>query len=72
MAHNQLFKFYKSDPEAFEKIRAMILKEATYSLFFDGATLMNPGLSGIGYLLFDHSSKKLFENSIGVGIRTNN
>ena len=42
------------------------------SLFFDGASIGNPGIAGAGGVIFDHKGSKQQEYASGIGRATNN
>ena len=42
------------------------------SIYTDGGARGNPGHSGFGVVIYDESKKIIFQNSIYLGIRTNN
>ena len=43
-----------------------------YTLYFDGASRLNPGESGCGMVLYDSNNQELCNNSIYIGKTTNN
>ena len=43
-----------------------------YSLYFDGASRGNPGLSGCGFVIYDNNNKSIYKGSKFLDINTNN
>ncbi|MGB9674568.1 MAG: ribonuclease HI family protein [Nanopusillaceae archaeon] len=43
-----------------------------YHVFTDGSSFSNPGLAGIGFVIYDDSNKVIYSYSEGIGVATNN
>jgi len=49
-----------------------LLSHNKYTLYFDGCSKGNPGISGAGAIIFDNNENKIYEKSIYVGDKITN
>ena len=50
---DKIFMHYSIEQLLLQKAKNKIISSSKYNLFFDGATKMNPGISGVGYVVVD-------------------
>ena len=69
---SQIYSSFKENDATFAKVKSKIMPNYVYELYTDGTAKGNPGMIGVGYVLYDKNKNEIYSNLVHVGSGTNN